>query len=278
LFIAGLFFALLFSAGKNGPIELDYHVIPSFFIGVFGIVVAARLTASTRSSRQVLDASPVSGPRQTAALCLACVVPAVAGLVVVLLHRAFVMADPYPDFVYGTFSPGARLLITVVIPVVACAGGPLLGVAVGRWLRFPGAALLVVVLVTFWSMVSAYLPTQSWQSDAFASRLLHLAAPYTAFASGNGDGETPVTVVTSYPGSPLWHTIWTVALCALAVCAGLWRGAEGRTLSRVKRATLLSASLALVALVLAATTGHQHFSETSEEGTTTLATQKTADG
>jgi hypothetical protein len=47
LFLLGLLLGILTSAGERGPIELDYQVIPAFFIGVFGIVVAARLTTST---------------------------------------------------------------------------------------------------------------------------------------------------------------------------------------------------------------------------------------
>jgi len=98
LFVLGALFAAGLSIGLPGPDETDYHVIPSFFLGVLGLVVAARLTTSTDRSAQVVDAAPVPTTRRTASLCLACAVPAVTGLAVVLLHRASMLADPIPEF------------------------------------------------------------------------------------------------------------------------------------------------------------------------------------
>ncbi len=48
LFLFGFVAALLAGAGERGPMEIDFQVIPSFLIGVLGVVVAARLTVSTR--------------------------------------------------------------------------------------------------------------------------------------------------------------------------------------------------------------------------------------
>ena len=36
LFLIGTVMCAIFSYGHHGPEELDYHVIPSFFIGVLG--------------------------------------------------------------------------------------------------------------------------------------------------------------------------------------------------------------------------------------------------
>ena len=57
--------------------------------------------------------------------------------------------------------------------------------------------------------------------------MLHMVTPYTAFGSGDGDGEHVTKVMTSYTGSPGWYAVWTLALCGLAACAALWRGAAG---------------------------------------------------
>jgi hypothetical protein len=279
LFLIGVALCTLVSAGKHGPEELDYHVIPSFFIGVLGIVVAARLTASTDRSAQVVDASPVSETARTAAMCLACAVPTAAGLIIVLMHRLFVMADPIPEFLYGTYGPADRLFITVIVPVVACAGGPLLGVAVGRWLRFPGAALLAVIAVLFWSNITAYAPAQmssllpsgSSDSASLFARLLHMFTPYTAFISGNGDGEHPSTVMTSFTGSPGWFAVWTVALCGLAATAALWRGAAAEARRSVGRTFVVLAAIAAVALVLSVMTGNQTEFKTTSGGTVAVA-------
>ena len=272
LFLVGAALCALASAGAHGPVELDYHVIPSFFIGVLGIVVAARLTASTDRSAPVVDSAPVSQTLRTAAMCLACLVPAVTGLAIVLMHRAFMAADPIPDYLYGTYGSFDRVVITVVVPVIACAGGPLLGVAVGRWWRFPGAALFAVLVVLVWSYVSGYVPGEtSLDGSTLFARTLHMAGPYTAFGGGNGDGEVVSTVMTSYTGSPGWYAVWTLALCGLAVCAALWRGAEGVLRRRVGRAFAVLVAVALVSLVLAVVNGNQTVYKTTRTGTTAAA-------
>jgi hypothetical protein len=272
LFLIGAGLATLCSAGEFGPVELDYHVIPSFFIGVLGIIVAARLTASTERSAQLVDAAPVTQTARTVAMCLACAVPATAGLVIVLMHRLFVMADPIPTYLYGTYGATDRLAITVIVPVIACAGGPLLGIAVARWLRFPGAALLAVIAVLFWSGVTAYVSSQSsMDSGSLFARVLHMLTPYTAYGSGNSDSSQVSTVMTSFTGSPGWFAVWSLALCGLAAAAALWCGAVGETRRTVGRAFIVMAAIALVALALSVVTGNQTEFKTSRGGTVAVA-------
>jgi hypothetical protein len=272
LFLTGFALGIVTSAGERGPNEFDYHVIPSFFIGIFGIVVAARLTSSTRRVRAIVDAAPTSQLQRTAALCLACLVPAGAGLVLVLLHRAFVLAEPIPDWKHGTYGSTDWFVITMVVPVIASAGGPLLGVAVGRWLRFPASGLLTVTVVLAWSNVAAAVPEKSRldPSSPFA-RVLHVLAPYTSFAEGNNDADVPLTVVRSYTGSPAWFAVWTVALCGLAVTAALWHAATGRARSLVGRTFVLLSVAALAALVVTVETGNQHQYDTTPRGTVRTA-------
>ena len=266
LFLVGFVLALVASAGESGPIELDHQVVPAFFLGVLGLVVAARLTTSTRTSSPVVDAAPVSETARTAALCLACVVPATAGLVVVLVHQAFVAADPFPDYVYGTYGTLDRIAIVVVIPVIASAGGPLLGVAVGRWWTFPGATLLATVGLLLWSMLCAYTPEQNMDSSSLVARALHMLTPYTAFGSGDSGSNAPSTVVTSYTGSPVWFAVWTAALCGLAACAALRHGATGRVRRRVRSAAVSCAVVALASLVLSVSFGNHDLVDTSVQG------------
>lgn len=272
LFLVGAAMCAIFSYGHHGPEELDYHVIPSFFIGVLGLVVAARLTASTDRSAAVIDSAPKSETVRTAAMCLACLVPTVTGLAIVLMHRATIAANPISEFRYGTYDSFDRFVITVVVPVIACAGGPLLGVAVGRWLRFPGAALLAMLAVLIWSNIASYVPGESSRfghldgSTLFA-RTLHMVTPYTAFGSGNGDSDIPTTVMTSYTGSPGWFAVWTLALCGLAVCAALWRGVSGDMRRLVGRAFAVLVVVALVSLVLAVVNGNQRLYRTTPSGT-----------
>jgi hypothetical protein len=266
LFLAGFALALVTSAGEFGPIELDHQVVPAFFLGVLGLVVAARLTTSTRTSGPVVESAPVSETARTAALCLACLVPAAAGLVVVLFHQAFVAANPFPDYIYGTYGTFDRLAITVLIPVIACAGGPLLGVAVGRWWTFPGATLLATLGLLLWSAVCAYVPEQNMDSSSLVARLLHMLTPYTAFGSGNSNSSARPTVITSYTGSAGWFMVWTLALCGLAACAALLHGATGPVRRRVRGAACACVVVALSSLVLSVSFGNDALVETSQQG------------
>ena len=270
LFLIGFVLALASSAGTYGPTELDHQVVPAFFLGVLGLVVAARLASSTDETKPVVAAAPVSETLRTAALCLACVVPTAAGVVVVLFHRAFVLADPQPDYIYAGYSSAERIWITIVIPVIACAGGPLLGIAVGRWLRFRGATLLAVLVLLEWSQLGAYLPGQHMDASSMGARTLHMATPYTAFLETNSDSNALPSVVTSYTGSPFWFMVWTLALCGLAATAALWHGARRSNRASVRRnvggafAGCLAA--AAVALVLAVTTGSTHLTYWTPDG------------
>lgn len=269
LFLTGFVLALAASGGEYGPVELDHQVVPAFFIGIVGLVVAARLTASTRRCEAVVDAAPVSETTRTAALVAACLVPATAGLVVVVCYRfALSLVDPRPDFAYGVFTGTERLLILMVLPVIACLGASLLGVAVGRWLRFPGAALLVAVALILWSMLASYLPSQGLDADTWPARILHMLTPYTAWVESNAEGGDRwlPTVVRSLTGSPAWFAVWTLALSALAACAALLHGAEGRVRQVVLRASYVAGAVALTSLTLAVVTGYSVVHDSSSEG------------
>ena len=270
VFLIGLALALAGSAGTYGPVELDHQVVPAFFLGVLGLVVAARLTTATDRSAPVVDAAPVSEMTRTAALCIACAVPAAAGVVVVLFHRAFVLADPEPAYMDAGYSTSDLLWITLVIPVVASAGGPLLGIAVGRWLRFRGATLLAVLVLLEWSQQCAYLPERHIDAGSVLARTLHMLTPYTAFVETTAESNALPTLVIAYPGSPFWYLVWTVALCGLAVTAALWHGARSASVParrRVGRAFAACLAAAVVALVLAVTTGVGHLTYWTPDGT-----------
>ena len=110
-------------------------------------------------------------------------------------------------------------------------GGPLLGVALGRWVRFPGAAFVLflvlygwVSLVTILTMSHPELGARRGAAAVRAVRLLH-ATP-ARLAGG----------VTAWRGSPWFFIGWQLALCAIAVLVALLRGAEGRVRARIIRA------------------------------------------
>ncbi len=269
LFVIGVLLALA-SSGTYGPAELDHQVVPAFFIGVLGLVVASRLATAIDTSQPVVGAAPVAEPVRTAALCLACAVPAAAGALVVFVHRLFVLADPPPSYAYAGYGATDRWWITIAIPVVASAGGPLLGVLVGRWLRFRGATVLAVLGLLLWSQIAAYYPAQRLDAESVFARTLHLFTPYTAFLETNGDGNAAPTLVTSYTGSPFWFLVWTVALCAMAATAAIAHGATGRLRRVVVRWFAGAVAVAVTALILGVGTGADHLVYYTPDGSSGL--------
>jgi len=276
LFLIGFALALA-SSGTYGPVELDHQVVPAFFLGVLGIIVANRLVSASDRSAPVVDAAPVAETVRTAALCLACLVPGAAGVVVVLFHRIFVLMDPPAAFEYAGYDAGQRFLITVAIPVVACVGGPLLGVVVGRWLRFRGAAVLTVLAVWFWAGACAYI-SQSIDGETLLARVLHLLTPYTAFLETNAGSNAGPTLVTSFTGSPFWYFVWTVALCGLAATTALLRGATGGARRTLLRWFAGLAAVAVTAVVLGVTTGAHHLVHFTPDGSSSVVKPAPADG
>lgn len=249
----GLLVVFWIGSEDNGPARLDFQAVPAFFVGIVGFVVAVRLTRSTGRSREVIDGAPVPVTVRTAALCLACLVPFTAGLVLIGLHLAFAASSPTPDWLYGSYGPVDTAMFKAVLPAIACLGGPLLGVAVGRWLRFPGAALLGVVALLLGSALLGYSP-QSMDGSSLLSRVLHVLSPWTPFGSENGDGVIPTTEVISYTDAPTIYALYLLALCGLAVTAALWRDAEGAS-RRVIGRTFVGLAVLAVALVGAAAVG-----------------------
>lgn len=264
LFLVGFVLALA-SSGTYGPVELDHQVVPAFFLGVLGIVVGNRLVSGSERSAPVIEAAPVSETLRTAALCLACLVPGAAGAVVVLFHRGFVQLDPPAAYEYAGYDAFDRFLITLAVPVVACVGGPLLGVAAGRWLRFRGAAVLTVVLVWLWSSRCGYISLHTTGSD-LVPRVLHLLTPYTPFLETNAESNAPPTLVTSYTGSPFWFLVWTVALSGLAATVALLQGSGGAVRKTLLGWSAASTAVAVVALVLGVTGGAQQLVQYTPDG------------
>ena len=127
----------------------------AFLLGVFGFVVAHRLTTSLRRTNELAGTVPAGEQLRTLSLCLACLVPAATGLVAagyVIVQNVIWPPESIPPGApvtwFGDY-PAIDVLATLLaMGPVAALGGPLLGVAVARWAPFRGSALLgVVVLV-----------------------------------------------------------------------------------------------------------------------------------
>ena len=238
------------SAGPGASVtEIDSaNPLPAAFLGGFGMMAAFWLTRSMRDSEPVVGVTPTALPARSAALCTVAVVPLICG---VLTLFAFLHFYPLGSPVYGPFSPSARIAILAGQIVVPSLGGPLLGVALGRWVRFPGAAFVLFLILYGWLNLVTFLSLSHPGSAAFTA--VRLFSPFAFFTlHGNGAG------VTAWRGSPWFFLGWQIALCAIAVLAALLRGAEGRARSRIIATLSIAVATAVIMLVLAATGGLTH--------------------
>ena len=169
--------------------------------------------------------------------------PFVCGCLALL---GFLRLYPVGDAVYGPFSPSARIAVLVGQIVVPSLGGPLLGVALGRWVRFPGAAFVLFLVLFGWVQLVTIL-TMS-RPDSAPVAVLRLFSPFAFFTLHADAG------VTAWRGSPWFFIGWQLALCAIAVLVALLRGAEGRVRTRIIRALAIAGAAAVILLVLA---GHR---------------------
>jgi hypothetical protein len=221
---------------------------PAILLGGFGMMATFWLTRSMRDSEPVVGVTPTTLPARTAALCAVAVVPFLCG---VLTLFAFLHFHPAGARVYGAFSPPAQVAVLVGQIVIPSLGGPLLGVALGRWVRFPGAALVLFLVIFGWVNVATF-PTL-WHPDSAAFTALRLFSPFAFFTYMKN-----VADVTTWRGSPWFFLGWQLALCAIAVLAALLREADGRVRIRVTRTLQIVLVLAAILLVLASAGGFPH--------------------
>jgi hypothetical protein len=221
---------------------------PWIFLGGFGMMATFWLTRSMRDSEPVVGVTPTALPVRTAALCAVAVVPFGCG---VLTLFAFLHFHPVGARVYGAFSPPAQVAVLVGQIVIPSLGGPLLGVALGRWVRFPGAALVLFLVIFGWVNVATFGSLSHPDSAAFTA--LRLFSPFAFFTYMNN-----VADVTTWRGSPWFFIGWQLALCATAALVALLRGAEGRVRFRVSRTLQIVLVVAAILLVLAAVGGFTH--------------------
>jgi hypothetical protein len=222
--------------------------VAAIFLGGFGMMAAYWLTRSMRASEPVVGVTPVTRPARTAALCAVAVVPFACGGLALL---RFVQLIPVGDAAYGPFSPSARIAVLVGQIVIPSLGGPLLGVALGRWVRFPGAAFVLFLLLYGWVSLVTILSFS--HPDSAPVAVLRLFAPFAYFTYAGDTGG-----VTAWRGSPWFFIGWQLALCVIAVLVALLRGAEGRVRLRIIRTLGIAGAAAVILLVLAGTGGFTH--------------------
>jgi hypothetical protein len=217
----------------------------AFALGVFGFVVAHRLTTSLRRTGDLADSAPVSAQMRTGALCLACLVPAATGtvfMVYAVLAARWWPPDLPPGGRAAWFSDEPDLAVLAMLVAtgpVAALGGPLLGVAVARWAPFRGSALVGMVVLTVGCTAAIEQPPP-WR----------VLPPWAALVDERAENGIVVWSELTPGVVPEWYLGYVLCLCGLAVVAALLRDApDRRRLVGIGSALALGAALCLVLTV-----------------------------
>jgi hypothetical protein len=230
---------------NEDPAPLELSLSPAFLMGLVGMVVAYRLTRSTRRADEAIAGVPADEPTRTAALLIACLVPfSLAALAMTHVIIAWHLEPMSWGNGWDYFSSIERDAM-MVAAALAGLGGPVLGVCLGRWWRWPGAALLATVLLVAWSV----LTLAPW--DSRLGNLWHMTGPFVLWITGS-DNDPDLGMM---GGSPVWRLGYVVALIGLAAVSALLHGATGRTHAVLKRWLVGLAITAVAFLLIASLTG-----------------------
>ncbi len=245
--VLGLMYAL--DDGPTFPDLLSTPVIPAFFIGLTSLVATARLTRSTEAAVEAVATAPGTEARRTAALALACLVPFAAGAAwtALMIVLASIRGVAPQEWWFATMPDWQVWSILVALGPVACLGGGLLGVLTGRWVRFPGAAAVVVVALVALDLV-AQMPF-AYESTS----QVRLWVPWAMFHSGTEVDGTQ----TLMEGNPLAYLGYALCLCAAAALVAIWHDRTART-RQLRTLVVGVVVVGLACLALAMTTGNDH--------------------
>ena len=222
----------------------EWQAMGAFFVGLFGFVAANRIARSTSRTTGVVDVAPMSESRRSLALCLAGLVPfAVTLLGNLLILTAWLVHPPVLAVGWAEVTMSEKLWV-VATASLAGLGGPVLGVAVARWWRWPSALAVSTAALVLWGASSALRDTN------LALRLWHVSAPYTT--PDYGDARSPVVWL---GGSLEWRFAYVCGLIVIAVIAAVAHGTTGASRRRLKRLALGSGMLTLLAYLLAVFAG-----------------------
>jgi hypothetical protein len=250
LFLIGVAFLVIGSftggtAATGAPVNPEQQVatiLPAFFLGLLGVFVGHQLARSMAASTEAVEASPADGVIRTGALCLACLVPGAVALAWTACMSLVMALKPVPvSAALSSTDRGAMIAASVVYAV----GGPLFGVLVGPWTRFPGAGLVAALVLVAWTFLGTFgllMPASR------LGTLIHLNAPFTSWVSSDGP-NAPLWLA---GGSPWWYLAYIAALCGLAATAAMFHEAVGARRSRLSRVLAVLAVVAVASLLLAA--------------------------
>ncbi|KRE42251.1 hypothetical protein [Knoellia sp. Soil729] len=230
---------------ENGTeTNLDWPVVPAFFLGLGGLIAMNRVAKGASRTGDVLEAAPATKLQRSLALCLVCLVPAVVAFAGAAYVFVFWMVDPPLQAMAWTEFTDTQLFSIMVEGVLAAVGGPLLGVAVARWWRWPTAGAITAVALILWAVLSSVYRDSSWWGA-----LIHHSSPF-ALAVFNTESST-----WAQGGSHHWRVAYLAGLCLLAALAACAHGTTGEQRRQLVRVSLAVGGLTVIALLLATFTG-----------------------
>lgn len=241
LFLVGLALTIAaVSFGDDDSSSLYYEIVPATCLGVFGLMVMAGQVRRSDQAQAAAGTVVLSERQRTYALASAAVVPFTAGLAFFAWAVWEYHAHPPQAYTipFGDVGDGWVYAMLFALGTLSTLGGPILGLVVGRWLQFRGAAILV--------SVGLILLTICFQGIVEPVRAFRHVWPWTYFGGPYGvDGDPGRWLILS--GSPQVYCLYLVVLCALGVVVAALHDRE------TPRAGLarLAGGLAAVAVVLA---------------------------
>jgi hypothetical protein len=239
LFLVGLALTILAVVFADEDSITPAPIVPATCIGLFGLLVMAGQVRRSDQAQAAAGTVVLSERERTYALACAAVVPFTVGLFCFAWTVWKYHVDPPEPYTipFGGVGDGWVYAMAFAIGTLCTLGGPLLGLVVGRWLHFRGAAIL--------SSVTVVLLTICFQGLVEPVRTVRVFWPWTYFGAPYGvEGDSDRWVILT--GSPQWYCVYLVALCALGVVVA---ALHDRELPRAGLARIAGA-LAVVAVVL----------------------------
>lgn len=221
-------------------------IAPAALLGVLGISVMAGLVRNSDRAAEAAGAVSVDQGTRTLALACAVVVPLATALVwYVLAVVAYQLHPPEPQTVpFGTMSDTFVLASMFAEGVPAAAGGPVLGLVIGRWWprRWVAPVLSVVVVLTTMVMQPLFDWAASWR---------HVWVWIHFYGAGGTESDPDAAL--RYSGSPYAYIGYLATLCVLGVLVALYRDPEADRAAlrtRIAVVALVAAALCLTAMLV----------------------------
>ena len=212
LFLVGVaLIAVTVVFGDDESSSSLYHVIvPATCLGIFGLMVMAGRVRRSDQAQAAAGTVVLSERERTYALACAAVVPFTAGLAFFAWALWDYHAHPPLDYTmpFGDVGDGWVYAMLFALGALPTLGGPILGLVVGRWLPFRGAAIL--------TSVGLILLTIFFQGIVEPVRTFRVFWPWTYFGGPYGiDGDPERWLILSpAPRSGTASTCWCFARSA----------------------------------------------------------------